>query len=152
MAVPWTGFPMQALLDIARPLGSAKYVKMETFMDPAVAPEQKKFFYPWPYTEGLTMAEAGNELAFLVTGMYGKPVPKQDGAPLRLAVPWKYGFKSVKSIVRFEFTDKRPHILLGGVAGQRVRLLGQREPGSAASALEPGERARARHRRAQARP
>jgi len=109
MAVPWTGFPMRALLDIARPLGSAKYVKMETFMDPAVAPEQKKFFYPWPYTEGLTMAEAGNELAFLVTGMYGKPVPKQDGAPLRLAVPWKYGFKSAKSIVRFEFTDKRPH-------------------------------------------
>jgi sulfoxide reductase catalytic subunit YedY len=81
---------------------------MTTFMDPAMAPEQNKFFYPWPYVEGLTMAEARNELAFLVTGMYGKPVPKQDGAPLRLAVPWKYGFKSVKSIVRFEFTDKQP--------------------------------------------
>ena len=108
MAVPWTGFPMAALVDLARPLGSAKYVRMETFMDPKTAPEQKKFFYPWPYVEGLTMAEARNELAFLVTGMYGKPVPKQDGAPLRLAVPWKYGFKSVKSIVRFEFTDKRP--------------------------------------------
>jgi sulfoxide reductase catalytic subunit YedY len=108
MAVPWTGFPMKALVDLARPLGSATYVRMETFMDPATAPEQKKFFYPWPYVEGLTMAEAKNELAFLVTGMYGKPVPKQDGAPLRLATPWKYGFKSVKSIVRFEFTDKRP--------------------------------------------
>jgi sulfoxide reductase catalytic subunit YedY len=108
MAVPWTGFPMKALVDLARPLGSATYVRMETFMDPATAPEQKKFFYPWPYVEGLTMAEARNELAFLVTGMYGKPVPKQDGAPLRLATPWKYGFKSVKSIVRFEFTDKRP--------------------------------------------
>ena len=108
MAVPWTGFPMAALVDLARPLGSAKYVRMETFMDPKTAPEQKKFFYPWPYVEGLTMEEARNELAFLVTGMYGKPVPKQDGAPLRLAVPWKYGFKSVKSIVRFEFTDKRP--------------------------------------------
>ena len=106
--VPWTGFPMKALLDIAKPLGSAKYVRMETFMDPATAPEQKKFFYPWPYVEGLTMTEAANDLAFLVTGMYGKPAPKQDGAPLRLAVPWKYGFKSVKSIVRFEFTDKRP--------------------------------------------
>ncbi|HEV8679957.1 MAG TPA: protein-methionine-sulfoxide reductase catalytic subunit MsrP [Stellaceae bacterium] len=106
--VPWSGFPLAALVDLARPLGSAKYLKMETFMDPATAPEQKKFFYPWPYTEGLTIAEARNELAFLVTGMYGKPVPKQDGAPLRLAVPWKYGFKSVKSIVRFEFTDKRP--------------------------------------------
>jgi sulfoxide reductase catalytic subunit YedY len=108
MAVPWTGFPMAALVDFARPLGSAKYVRMETFLDPATAPEQKKFFYPWPYVEGLTMAEARNDLAFLVTGMYGKPVPKQDGAPLRLALPWKYGFKSVKSIVRFEFTDKRP--------------------------------------------
>jgi sulfoxide reductase catalytic subunit YedY len=106
--VPWTGFPMKALLDLAKPLGSAKYVRMETFMDPATAPEQKKFFYPWPYVEGLTMAEAGNELTFLVTGMYGKPMPKQDGAPLRLATPWKYGFKSIKSIVRFEFTDKRP--------------------------------------------
>ncbi|HEV8033091.1 MAG TPA: protein-methionine-sulfoxide reductase catalytic subunit MsrP [Stellaceae bacterium] len=108
MAVPWTGFPMAALVDLARPLGSATYVKMTTFMDPAVAPEQNKFFYPWPYVEGLTMAEARNELAFLVTGMYGKPVPKQDGAPLRLVTPWKYGFKSVKSIVHFEFTDKRP--------------------------------------------
>jgi methionine sulfoxide reductase catalytic subunit len=108
MSVPWTGFPMAALVDLAKPLGSAKYVRMETFMDPATAPEQKKFFYPWPYVEGLTMAETRNELAFLVTGMYGKPTPKQDGAPLRLAVPWKYGFKSAKSIVRFEFTDKRP--------------------------------------------
>jgi methionine sulfoxide reductase catalytic subunit len=108
MAVPWTGFPMTALVDMARPLSSATYVRMETFMDPATAPEQKKFFYPWPYIEGLTMAEARNELTFLVTGMYGKPTPKQDGAPLRLAVPWKYGFKSIKSIVRFEFTDKRP--------------------------------------------
>ncbi len=108
MAVPWSGFPMAALVDMAKPLGSAKYVRMETFMDPATAPEQRKFFYPWPYVEGLTLAEATNELALLVTGMYGKPVPKQDGAPLRLTVPWKYGFKSVKSIVRFEFTDKRP--------------------------------------------
>ncbi|HEX2152087.1 MAG TPA: protein-methionine-sulfoxide reductase catalytic subunit MsrP [Stellaceae bacterium] len=108
MAVPWTGFPMASLVDLARPLGSAKYVRMETFMDPKTAPEQKKFFYPWPYVEGLTMEEARNELAFLVTGMYGKPAPKQNGAPLRLAVPWKYGFKSVKSIVRFEFTEKRP--------------------------------------------
>ena len=108
MAVPWTGFPMRALLDIAKPLGSATYVRMETFMDPATAPEQNKFFYPWPYVEGLTMAEAANELSFLVTGMYGKAVPKQDGAPLRLVTPWKYGFKSIKSIVHFEFTDKRP--------------------------------------------
>jgi sulfoxide reductase catalytic subunit YedY len=106
--VPWSGFAMKALVDLAKPLGSAKYVKMETFMDPKVAPEQNKFFYPWPYVEGLTMAEANNELAFVATGMYGKPMPKQNGAPLRLVVPWKYGFKSVKSVMRFEFTDKRP--------------------------------------------
>jgi len=106
--VPWTGFPLAALVDMAKPQSSAKYLKMVTFMDPNVAPEQSKFFYPWPYTEGLTMAEATNDLAFMVTGMYGKPLPKQDGAPLRLATPWKYGFKSVKSITHFEFTDKRP--------------------------------------------
>ncbi len=108
MAVPWTGFPLKALVDMAQPLGSAKYLQMQTFQNPKVAPGQKQFWYPWPYIEGLTMAEATNELAFLVTGMYGKPVPRQDGAPLRLALPWKYGFKSIKSIVKFTFTDKRP--------------------------------------------
>jgi len=108
MAVPWSGFPMASFVDFAKPLGSAKYVQMETFLDAKMAPGQKEFWYPWPYIEGVTMAEAGNELAFLVTGMYGKPVPKQDGAPLRLALPWKYGFKSAKSIVRFSFTEKRP--------------------------------------------
>src|SRR3984893_510073 len=102
--VPWTGFPLAALVDMAKPLGSTKYLKMTTFMDPMIAPGQKQFFYPWPYVEGLTMAEATNELAFLVIGMNGKPVPKQDVAPLRLALPWKYGFKSVKSIVHFSFT------------------------------------------------
>ena len=99
---------MAAFVDFAKPLGSAKYVQMETFLDPKTAPGQKEFWYPWPYIEGVTIAEAGNELAFLVVGMYGKPVPKQDGAPLRLVLPWKYGFKSVKSIVRFSFTDQRP--------------------------------------------
>jgi methionine sulfoxide reductase catalytic subunit len=108
MAVPWSGFPMATFLDFAKPLGSAKYVQMETFVDAKTAPGQKEFWYPWPYVEGVTIAEAGNELAFLVTGMYGKPVPKQDGAPLRLALPWKYGFKSAKSIVHFAFTEKRP--------------------------------------------
>ncbi len=108
IAVPFTGFPLKALVDMARPLGSAKYVGMTTFMDPAMAPGQRQFWYPWPYTEGLTMAEATNELALIVTGLYGKPAPKQDGAPLRLEVPWKYGFKSIKSIVRFTFTDTQP--------------------------------------------
>ena len=108
MAVPWSGFPLKALVEMARPLGSAKYLRMETFQKPEVAPGQKQFWYPWPYVEGLRLDEARNELAFIATGMYGKPVPKQNGAPLRLAVPWKYGFKSVKSISRFTFTDKQP--------------------------------------------
>ncbi len=108
MAVPWSGFSFKSFVDYAKPLGSAKYVVMETLSEPESMPGLKQFWYPWPYVEGLTMAEATNELAFLVTGVYGKPVVKQMGAPLRLAVPWKYGFKSIKSIVRFTFTDKRP--------------------------------------------
>jgi sulfoxide reductase catalytic subunit YedY len=108
MAVPWTGFPLKALVDLAKPLGSAKYVTMQTFQDKASAPGQRQVWYPWPYTEGLTIAEASNDLAFLVTGVYGKPLANQFGAPLRLAVPWKYGFKSVKSLVRVSFTDERP--------------------------------------------
>lgn len=108
MAVPWTGFPLAKLVDLARPLGSATFLRMETFEDPKVAPSQRQFQYPWPYVEGLRLDEARHELAFLVTGLYGKPVPKQNGAPLRLAVPWKYGFKSIKSIVRFTFTDEQP--------------------------------------------
>jgi sulfoxide reductase catalytic subunit YedY len=108
MAIAWTGFPFKALVDFAKPLGSAKYVRMETFMDPRQAPGQKQPWFPWPYVEGLTMAEATNELTFLVTGAYGHPLAKQHGAPLRLAVPWKYGFKSIKSIVRFSFVEQRP--------------------------------------------
>jgi sulfoxide reductase catalytic subunit YedY len=108
MAVPWTGFPMKAMLDLAKPLGSAKYLKMTTFQDKNVAPGQRQVWYPWPYTEGLTMAEAANELTFMVTGVYGKPLANQFGAPLRVAIPWKYGFKSAKSLVRFTFTDQRP--------------------------------------------
>lgn len=108
MTVPWTGFPMKALVEYAKPLGSAKYVRMETFADAKVAPGLKQFWYPWPYVEGLTMAEATNELTLMVTGAYGKPVLRQMGAPLRLHTPWKYGFKSIKSIVAFTFTDKQP--------------------------------------------
>jgi methionine sulfoxide reductase catalytic subunit len=108
MTIPWSGFSLAEFVAFARPLSSAKYLRMETFHDPKVASGQRQTWYPWPYVEGLTMAEATNELAFLVTGAYGKPVTKQMGAPLRLAVPWKYGFKSIKSIVRFTFTDQRP--------------------------------------------
>jgi sulfoxide reductase catalytic subunit YedY len=108
MTVPWSGFALKAFLDMAKPLSGAKYLRMETFQNPGVAPGQKQIWYPWPYVEGLTMAEAAHELAFIATGLYGKPIPKQNGAPLRLVVPWKYGFKNVKSIVRVTFTDQRP--------------------------------------------
>ena len=108
MAVPWTGFPLKALLDRAKPLSSAKFVEFRTFQNPSVAPGQKQTWYPWPYLEGVTMAEAANDLSFMVTGAYGKPLHKQFGAPLRLALPWKYGFKSIKAIQSITFTDKRP--------------------------------------------
>jgi methionine sulfoxide reductase catalytic subunit len=108
MTVPWSGFAMKALVEFAKPQSGAQYVQMTSFENSDVADGQKASWYPWPYIEGLTMAEATNDLTFLVTGAYGKPVPKQNGAPLRLATPWKYGFKSAKGIVRFTFTDKRP--------------------------------------------
>ena len=108
MTVPWTGFPLAALVAYAKPLSSAKYVRFETFMNPDMAPGQNEPFYPWPYVEGLTMAEATNDLAFMVTGAYGKPLAKQMGAPLRLHTPWKYGFKSAKSIVKISFVEERP--------------------------------------------
>ena len=108
MVVPWSGFAMAELVKFAKPLSSAKYVVMETFQNPEVAPGQKQYWYPWPYTEGLTIEEATNELAFIATGIYGQPMPPQNGTPLRLAAPWKYGFKCIKSIVKFSFTDKRP--------------------------------------------
>ena len=107
MTVPWTGFPLKALLDLAQPKSGAKYVRFETFMDPKVAPEQRGF-WPWPYVEGLSMEEAANDLSFMVTGAYGKPLANSFGAPIRLHTPWKYGFKSIKSIVRVSFTDQRP--------------------------------------------
>ncbi len=108
MTVPWTGFAMRDLLALARPLSGAKFVRMETFHNPDMASGQRQTWYPWPYIESVTIEEASNELAFLVTGAYGKTLAQQFGAPLRLALPWKYGFKSIKSIVRFEFTDTRP--------------------------------------------
>jgi len=108
MAVPWTGVPMAELVKLASPKAGAKYLRMETFLDRDVAPGQRQSWYPWPYIEGMTIEEAMNELSLLGTGLYGKPLENQNGAPIRLVVPWKYGFKSIKSIVRFTFTDERP--------------------------------------------
>lgn len=108
MAVPWAGFPLSNLVKFASPKPDAKYLRMETFFEPEVAPGQRQSWYPWPYVEGLTINEAKNELAFLATGLYGKALQNQNGAPIRLVVPWKYGFKSIKSIKRFTFTSERP--------------------------------------------
>lgn len=108
MTVPWSGFSLKQFVEWCKPTSSAKYVVMQTFQNPSVASGQRASWYPWPYTEGLTIDEATNELAFIATGLYGKPIPRQNGAPLRLVTPWKYGFKGVKSIVRFNFTDQRP--------------------------------------------
>ncbi len=108
MTIPWTGFPMKNLVDFARPLSGAKYVRMETFMDPKIAPAQRQSWYPWPFVDGCTIEEAANDLSFMVTGAYGKPAANQFGAPLRIHQPWKYGFKAVKSIVRISFVAERP--------------------------------------------
>ncbi len=108
MAVPWSGFPLKALVETAQPTSDARYLRIESFLNTDAAPEQKANWYPWPYIEGLTIEEARNDLAFMVTGMYGKPATKQNGAPLRLALPWKYGFKSAKGIVKISFVKDRP--------------------------------------------
>lgn len=109
MVVPWSGFPLSALIKEVEPTANAKYVRMVSFLRPSQAPGQKNQpWYPWPYYEGLTIEEAMNELTLMVTGIYGHELPKQHGAPLRLATPWKYGFKSIKAIVKIEFTKKQP--------------------------------------------
>lgn len=109
MVLPWLGFPLKRLIEEIEPSKKAKYIKFQSFYNVKQAPNFKKLsYYPWPYTEGLRMDEALNPLAFMATGLYGKTLPKQNGAPLRLVVPWKYGFKSIKSIVKIEFTNKKP--------------------------------------------
>lgn len=112
MAVPWTGFRIADLIKAVDPKPEAKYIRMVTVERPGQMPGIKSQpHYPWPYFEALTIEEAMNELALFVTGIYGKPLPKQNGAPIRLMVPWKYGLKSIKSIVEIEFTQKRPPTL-----------------------------------------
>jgi len=107
--VPWIGFPMKKFIEWCKPASNARYVRMVSFFRPAQAEGQRQAtWYPWPYFEGLTLEEASNELSLLVVGMYGKTLPNQNGAPLRLYVPWKYGYKSIKAITRFEFVGKQP--------------------------------------------
>jgi sulfoxide reductase catalytic subunit YedY len=108
MVIPWMGFPLAKLLDLVQPTSHARFVAFTTLYDVKQLPGQKSGVLEWPYVEGLRLDEALHPLAILVTGLYGKPLPNQNGAPLRLAVPWKYGFKSIKSIVKIRLTRTQP--------------------------------------------
>mgnify|MGYP001036807474 CR=1 FL=1 len=108
MVIPWLGFPLAKLIKQAKPTSKAKYVQFETLYRPSEMNGQKRRVLDWPYIEGLRMDEAMNPLTILAVGLYGEILPKQNGAPLRLVVPWKYGYKSIKSIVKIHFTDKEP--------------------------------------------
>ncbi|MFZ6031086.1 MAG: protein-methionine-sulfoxide reductase catalytic subunit MsrP [Chloroflexota bacterium] len=116
MVIPWLGFELAALLEDVEPTGEARYVRFESAADENQMPGLKSPFYPWPYTEGLRLDEAMHPLTILATGLYGKPLPPQDGAPIRLVVPWKYGFKSIKSIVKIDLVATQPATLWNSVA------------------------------------
>ena len=108
MVIPWTGFPLSAILKEVEPTSGAKYVRFESVHRPMEMKGQGNPFYEWPYQEGLRLDEAMHDLTILATGLYGIPLPTQNGAPLRLVVPWKYGFKSIKAIVKIQLTEKQP--------------------------------------------
>jgi sulfoxide reductase catalytic subunit YedY len=108
MVIPWIGFPLSRLLAEVEPQSGAQYVRFETLYDPQQMPGQKSSFYQWPYVEGLRLDEAMNDLAILATGLYGKDLLPQNGAPVRLVVPWKYGFKSIKSVVKIDLVTEMP--------------------------------------------
>jgi sulfoxide reductase catalytic subunit YedY len=108
MVIPWHGFPMSALIYRLEPTSKAKYVEFTTLLDPSQMPGQSRSYLDWPYREALRMDEAMNPLAFVATGLYGKNIPNQNGAPLRSVIPWKYGFKCCKSIVRIRFVETQP--------------------------------------------
>jgi sulfoxide reductase catalytic subunit YedY len=116
MVIPWDGFALAKLVAMAEPKPEAKYLQFTSFLDPKNCPGQRSQDFSWPYTEGLTLPEANNELAFLATGIYGKPLLNQNGAPIRLVVPWKYGFKGAKSLVRIDFVADQPKTLWSRMA------------------------------------
>lgn len=108
MVIPWVGFPLKLLLDLVQPLGSAAYVAFQSHYDPAIMRSSFSAGIEFPYVEGLRLDEAMHPLAILATGLYGKPMPNQNGAPVRLVVPWKYGFKSIKSVTRITLMADEP--------------------------------------------
>jgi sulfoxide reductase catalytic subunit YedY len=108
MVIPWQGFPLAKILQAVEPTAEAKYVRFETLFDPEQMPGQRRQTFPWPYVEGLRVDEAMHDLTILATGLYGEPLLPQNGAPVRLVVPWKYGFKSIKSIVKIDLVAEMP--------------------------------------------
>ena len=129
MAIPWTGIPLRKLIESLDPQGSAKYVKFISFLKPDEAPGQADRDYPFPYYEALTIGEATNELALLVTGSYGHPLAKAHGAPVRIAIPWKYGYKSPKSIVKIELVEERPKTFWNDLAPGEYGFESNVDPG-----------------------
>jgi sulfoxide reductase catalytic subunit YedY len=129
MVIPWVGFPLAKLIARLEPLPSAKYVRFETLLDPSMFPGQKGGVLPWPYVEGLRMDEATNPLAILALGLYGETLPNQDGAPLRLVTPWKYGFKGIKSIVKIRFQADQPKNTWNAIAPDEYGFYANVNPG-----------------------
>jgi sulfoxide reductase catalytic subunit YedY len=130
MVVPWIGFPMQALMAVVEPTPAAKFVRFTSYYDPQVCPGPGLSLrnLPWPYTEGLTVAEMANDLAFFAVGVYGRTLPKQHGAPIRMVVPWKYGFKGAKSIVKIEFVAEQPATYWNTLAPNEYKFEANVEP------------------------
>lgn len=129
MTVPWTGIPLKKVLELAGPLSSAKFVRFTCFLKPEEAPNQKTAtWYKWPYYEGLRIDEAMNELAMAVTGIYGHELPRQHGAPIRIVVPWKYGYKGPKSVVKIELVAEQPKTFWNDLAPEEYSFLSNVDP------------------------
>jgi sulfoxide reductase catalytic subunit YedY len=130
MVVPWIGFPMRALLEAVDPQPSAKFVRFTSYYDPNVTtgPAFRSSFLPWPYTEGLRIDEMANELAFFAVGLYGQTLPKQNGAPIRMVIPWKYGFKGAKSVVKIDFVEDQPATFWNTINGYEYKFESNVEP------------------------
>jgi sulfoxide reductase catalytic subunit YedY len=129
MVIPWVGFPLSRLLDQVEPMAKAKYVRFETLFDPDQMPGQQRRSFDWPYVEGLRMDEAMHDLTLLATGIYGKQLLPQNGAPVRLVVPWKYGFKSIKSIVKIDLVEEMPTSLWMAAAPNEYGFYANVNPG-----------------------
>jgi methionine sulfoxide reductase catalytic subunit len=128
MVIPWQGFPLHKLLAEVEPTSTARFVRFEAVYDPEEMPGQKSAFYPWPYQEGLRLDEAMNDLTIMATGLYGGGLPPQDGGPIRLVVPWKYGFKSIKAVIKIELTDIQPSTMWSTIAPDEYGFMANVNP------------------------